>query len=387
MTPADSRQLRVLHLASFVGNIGDVANHAGARWMFQQHLDFALLFTELEIREFYWKQRAFDDEFVRWANTFDLLLIGGGNYFELWVEKSATGTSIDISSVLLKQLSVPTVFYSLGVDTGQGYSSQSADRFRAFVSTVLDRDDMFMCVRNDGSSKALFEILASSDAATIPIMPDGGFFAGRALAVKSEPRSNVRIIRINLAGDMLDRRFNRGTTHREFLKELADMCVGILDSDTDLRIEVLPHIWRDLSLIAELLPLIPDRYLRGRISIGMLNPTRLGLTEFLRAYSSAVLVLGMRFHANVCPIGMNVPTRGLLNYPQVGLLYEELELQERLHDVRVPDFSRKLRAQSIADIENIDTLRVKYAGVNTRIMQDAGMVLQKMNFWMHARFD
>ena len=87
--------LRVLHLASFAGNIGDLANHAGARRMLAERLGFALKFTDLEIREFYWKQRSFDDAFVAYANSFDLLIIGGGNYFELWVDHSAHPGRVD----------------------------------------------------------------------------------------------------------------------------------------------------------------------------------------------------------------------------------------------------------------------------------------------------
>ena len=120
---ASKRRLCVLHLASFAGNIGDLANHAGARRMLAERLGFALEFTDLEIREFYWKQRSFDDAFVEYANGFDLLIIGGGNYFELWVDHSATGTSIDITPERLAKLKVPTLFFALGVDTGQGYSA------------------------------------------------------------------------------------------------------------------------------------------------------------------------------------------------------------------------------------------------------------------------
>ncbi len=59
------KKLNVLHLASFSGNIGDNANHIGTRSQFAKNLDFELFFTELEIREFYWRQRLFDEEFVR----------------------------------------------------------------------------------------------------------------------------------------------------------------------------------------------------------------------------------------------------------------------------------------------------------------------------------
>lgn len=377
--------LRVLHLASFAGNIGDLANHSGARWMLAERLDFALDFTELEIREFYWKKRAFDDAFIEYANGFDLLLIGGGNYFELWVDRSATGTSIDITPERLARLSVPTVFFALGVDTGQGYSESSAQRFRAFMATVLARRDQFVCVRNDGSARALREVLGAAEAARIPTMPDGGFFAGAADCTPSATPGGR--IGINIAGDMLERRFDRQLTVDGFLRELAGACCEILDGDPNLRIDFMLHIWRDLSLIAQILPMIPDPYLRRRVAIGRLEPGKTGLPEFLQSYRDCDLVLGMRFHANVCPIGMGVPTLGLLNYPQVAHLYEELDMTDRIVDVRHAGFGKRLVDAVQTDLRDLPTQRRACTERVSRLRQDAHGTLAALNDWMHQNLD
>lgn len=44
--------LKVLHLASFSGNMGDNANHRGIRKIFNKYLNFNMTYDELEIREF-----------------------------------------------------------------------------------------------------------------------------------------------------------------------------------------------------------------------------------------------------------------------------------------------------------------------------------------------
>jgi polysaccharide pyruvyl transferase WcaK-like protein len=380
------KTLNVLHLASFAGNIGDLANHAGARSMFEQHLDFKLLLTELEIREFYWKQRSFDAEFVRYANTFDLVIIGGGNYFELWVQNSATGTSIDIAPHHLAELTTPTIFYSLGVDTGQGYTEQSANRFRAFMSEVLGRADMFVCVRNDGSSLALKNVLGA-EAKQIPMMPDGGFFACVNQIPKEVNPDFGSSIGINIAGDMLERRFDGEISPNEFLENMARTIITLLEKKQDLRIELVPHIWRDVTVIANLLPLIPDRYLRKRVTIAPLAPIKSGLPDFLSGYAKHDLVLGMRFHANVCCIGMNVPTIGLLNYPQVELLYDELNLTERLVDVRKANFSTMLERIALDDLHDLSPIRAHYQDVMHMVTAQASETLNKLNTWLHARFD
>ena len=381
----EKKILRVLHLASFAGNIGDLANHAGTRRILAEHLSFVLHFTNLEIREFYWRQRSFDDAFVDYANGFDLLIVGGGNYFELWVEHSATGTSIDITPERLARLTVPTVFFALGVDTGQGYSGQSAQRFSAFMATVLGRRDMFVCVRNDGSSRALREILGEEPATLIRVMPDGGFFADSASC--RPPQSDSRRIGINIAGDMLERRFDRGLSTEGFLRELADACRELMDSKPDLYIDLMPHIWRDSALIAQFLPMIPDPYLRRRVAVGRLEPSEAGLAGFLQSYRGFDLVLGMRFHANVCPIGMGVPARGLLNYPQVERLYEEIDMQDRLVDVREAGFGKRLVEAALSDLADLPAQRSVCADRVVRLQHQAQTTLAALDGWMHLNLD
>lgn len=378
------RSLRVLHLASFAGNIGDLANHAGSRRMLAERLNFSFEFTDLEIREFYWKTRSFDDAFVDYANSFDLMIVGGGNYFELWVEHSATGTSIDISPKRLARLKVPTLFFALGVDTGLGYRAQSAYRFNAFIATILDRRNLFVCVRNDGSSRALNEVLGSATAARIPTMPDGGFFADPAGCSMEAPNSGR--IGINIAGDMLKRRFDRDLDAEGFLRELAGACQALMDAKPKLRIDLMPHMWRDTTFIAQLLPMFPDPYLRRRIAVGRLEPGEAGLANFLQSYRSFDLVLGMRFHANVCPIGMGVPTRGLLNYPQVEHLYKEIGMFDRLIDVRVASFGKRIVEAVLSDLADLPTQKQVCSARVAQLRQLAHATLAQVDDWLHLNF-
>lgn len=351
----------------------------------EECLPFDLEFTELEIREFYWKKRSFNDEFIEYANTFDFLIVGGGNYFELWVDYSQTGTSIDISPERLRRLKVPTAFYALGVDTGQGYTTQSANRFRGFMCDVLERSDMFVSVRNDGSRIALQEVLGTSMAARIPTMPDGGFFARALPAEMSTARSDC--VGINIAGDMLEKRFDRGLTADGFLDEMASACCTLMDAHPALRLVLMPHMWRDLTLIAQLLPRIEDSYLRRRVTVGPLEPTSRGLENFLVNYQNFDLVLGMRFHANVCPIGMGVPARGLLNYPQVQRLYEEVGMADRLVDVREAGFSNDLAEAVSADLIDLQAQRALCLQKSQSIRDCAEITARDLSRWLQNNLD
>lgn len=74
--------LKILHVASFIGNIGDNASHAGLYNILDKFSE-PYLVDCVEIREFYLNYKAgpikiFDESFVSCANKYDLVVIGGG---------------------------------------------------------------------------------------------------------------------------------------------------------------------------------------------------------------------------------------------------------------------------------------------------------------------
>jgi len=73
--------VKVLHLASFEGNLGDNANIESLQAALSRELGLGP-FTPLEMREFYWKERCFDSDFAERANESDPLLISGVNSFD-----------------------------------------------------------------------------------------------------------------------------------------------------------------------------------------------------------------------------------------------------------------------------------------------------------------
>lgn len=344
------RVLKVLHLASFSGNIGDNANHAGARAQFAQNLSFQLDYTELEIREFYWKQRFFDDELTRYANQFDLLLIGGGNYFELWVEHSRTGCSIDLPPELLARVCCPVLFYGLGVDAGQGVPDACLQRFREFMDYLLADDRFFVAVRNDGAVATLEQYLGNHYADAITAVPDGGFFIKPGQHQHPEVVNFSRNLVINLAGDMLETRFKgqSGLLSADgFYKEFAFCLEQLLDGNPDLGAVFVPHIFRDYAPISSVIEFLPDAVRRRRIAVAPYLVGAAGSDKQFSLYQQASLVLAMRFHASVCPLGMGVPTLGLVCYPQISHLYRELGIQSHAVDVSRVGFRDALIAKAL----------------------------------------
>jgi len=314
------RTLKTLHLASFDGNIGDNANHFGFYKYLKRYEEYDFDITKLEIREFYWKQRFFDKSFVELVNSYDLLIIGGGNYFELWVEDSPTGTSISIELNLLEQINTPIIFNALGVDPGQGASQQSVTKFRNFLDLLIKRGD-FISIRNDGARKAIEDYVGKDYLKYIIHTPDAGFFV--EVNEPSDYYKNKKYIAINVAYDMQDVRFAK-LSYEEFLDTFKKFIINFLDKHKDYEIVFVPHIFRDMTFINDILQILDDNIRRRKITVAPLLHGEDSFKEVMGIYKGAKLVLANRFHANVCSMGLGTPTVGLVNYRQIKELYNEI---------------------------------------------------------------
>lgn len=212
-------------MASFIGNVGDNANHKGSEFLRSQFLDYEFQITRKEIREFYWKEWIFNSEdFVNEANSYDLVMIGGGNYFELWVENSKTGTSIDLGLEYLQNIETPILFYSLGCDLGQGVPQVNIEKFRNFMDYLTNSEKYFVSVRNDGALSNIEKIYANRYKNKIVEIPDGGFFTSVTNLNHFEIEGEMTNTLINVAGDMLEVRFpgiDGKITYETFTKEFA----------------------------------------------------------------------------------------------------------------------------------------------------------------------
>lgn len=353
------KTLKTLHLASFDGNIGDNANHDGFYKHLKQLDNFEFKIDQLEIREFFWKKRFFDKSFVDLVNGYDLLIIGGGNYFELWVENSPTGTSISIELELLKNINTPILFNALGVDPGQGASETNIQKFRDFLDLLIERND-FISIRNDGAKKAIIEYVGEKYLKYIHHTVDAGFFA--EIPEPSEYYKSKKYIAMNVAYDMQDVRF-KNISYKKFLQGFKDFIDKFLDKNTDYEVVLVPHIFRDMIFITDLLNILDDETRRRKTSVAPLLHGGDSFKEVMSIYKGAKLVLANRFHANVCSLGMEKPTIGLINYRQIKELYNELESDNYI-DISKEGFTLKLlelvNNLLVKEIVNIKSIKINY---------------------------
>ncbi|WP_415897481.1 polysaccharide pyruvyl transferase family protein [Neptuniibacter sp. QD72_48] len=378
--------LKILHIASFVGNIGDNANHQGVRRTLSERFSGIHTYTELEIRKCYriytggdrWE---FDLQFASLANQHDLIIIGGGNFFEPWLPESSTGTTIDLSKEILDKIHSPILFYGVGFDTYKHCPAECLQKFQDFVVDVSERSNVILTFRNDGSLKNYKKTYGAMSEA-IDVVPDGGFFYQPDCKLNFPFDSKNEYWGINLASDMKDVRFPEGgkgnITWEGFLRGFAAVLSTKLTEQENLQLIFFPHIYKDLEAISELLAYMDDRFCRDRIQTAPYSYGWDGADKVFSLYNSCSLIMGMRFHTNVCAMGMNIPSIGLSSSPKLEDLYEEIGLRDRIVRINKDDCMQKLLFLLSKMNEKPHIFRQQNNTVVDRLRNDVGLFWDKL---------
>lgn len=306
---------KILHLASFQGNLGDILSHSGFRPWFELIVGKPVEWVDIEIRDYYRQEAPLIDLVQRHLEDAALLVIGGGNYWETWPTRSRTGTSLDLTFDELTSLNLPIFFNSIGVDVAQGVSAQ-ARALPEFLNACSTVDEFFLTVRNDGARETLVGSLGHSG--TIDVLPDHGFF-GTAL---SKTPNSGSIAAINLAGDMENVRFSDVSQQLQF-SQIASFFNSSQASLFD-QVVFIPHVLGDLDALRVFTKNLDDKFRRERLGVAKLDTSTRHGNQSLQEYSRSSFTVSNRFHSNVVALSMGTRFVPLINYPQIELLLNNL---------------------------------------------------------------
>lgn len=379
--------MKILHVASFVGNIGDNANHQGLRACLAQAFFESHQYTELEIRKCYriytgsdrWR---FDDDFAELANQHDLVIIGGGNFFEPWLTESSTGTTIDLPDTVLHKIQTPLVFFGVGFDTYKPCPGSALERFHEFCLALQHRPKTLVTFRNDGSLRNYIACYGEHSAGNIYVVPDGAFFYRSERTLDLLPGDDETYYwGINVASDMKEVRFPGTETSLSwngFLQHYADFLSKELAKSDKLHLLFFPHIYKDLCAIGELLERVDDRLCRDRVTVAPYQQGWLGANQIFSLYQRCSLVMGMRFHTNVCAMAMGVPAVGLSSSPKIADLYGELALSNRVVDIKDPSFVQNMQCITDRFQGDVDSVREENRLLEQRLRTQMDQFVSKL---------
>ncbi|MEG6585049.1 polysaccharide pyruvyl transferase family protein [Dendrosporobacter sp. 1207_IL3150] len=384
------KTLHALHIASFNGNVGDIGNHIGFRRTLEENLNRNFIYTDLEIREFYrsWNLRKFDENFVKMANDYDLIIIGGGNFFEVAWDYSSTGTTIDISKEILERLKTPIFFNGVGVDDGKGVTESTINKFGSFLTSLTSSPKYIVSVRNDGSQEILRKYYPKDIIEKIYKIPDGGFFVKPKGYIHPEIAEDKKIIGINIAGDMPTIRFNPEIDETqismdEFIKDFAVTINKLLAMDPSIHLVFIPHIIKDYEIMTRVFSCINDVFLRTRVTVSpCLNGTVTDGSYIFDLYSKCDLTIGMRYHSNVCSIGQGIPTIGLLSYHKHIKLYEDIGLEDRVIEANKKGFAQKLLDKTVVSLASLESLKIENSQIMRKMTKETEEFHKKLDEWL-----
>lgn len=371
--------MRILHLASFAGNSGDSLNHYGFRTWIEGFFPAQATWSEFEIRDIYRGEKTFAHDLVHESKDSDLLIVGGGNYFELWPENTSTGTSLDLSEETLRLISCPIFFNALGVDSGQGVGFSAKANFSKFINGLTSSDKFLVTVRNDGSFQTIDSIVGNTDG--IQEIPDHGFFGNPVIGNSLLHKAQGTTIGINLAIDLPDVRFEGFENTESFLSEFSETLVEI-QNQTQCVFKFFPHVKSDLSAISRIVDLLPDKIARQYVQVVKYDTSSKGALQVFDEYLDCDLILANRFHANVFAISKLIPVIGISNYVQIRNLYSRLSLERLCFDVSNPGFQHELIEMVILAIRDPNSIAEQLKDSMQEIKRSRSDFDKKLSEWL-----
>lgn len=379
-----NKKLKIIHLASFSGNIGDFANHQGFYNKFIQNI--SAKFSQVEIRKFY-KNRAemkFDKSFIKLINNYDLLILGGGGFFDLNWDYSSTGTTIDFSEEFIQNIKIPVLVNAMGYHEFKDIKEKNIQKFKRFLEIITSKNNWFISVRNDGSFYRMQTRYGDSLMNKVMKVPDSGFFYHPQNYHKFYlENKNTVWIGLNITNDLFNKDFNGKLDINTFNYLMTQFINRTLESNIKYKVILFPHTYQDIVTISAITNKIKDKFKRERMEIAPLFTEGKSIEQIFDLYRICSCVIAMRFHANVCCIGMNVPTIGLAGHQQILSLYKELNLSNRCVVANNNKYGDELFVELELSLNAQDKIRRDYVKINSKLNKQTYMYHKKIKDWIN----
>jgi len=396
--------IRILQLAAYGSNIGDNANISGIREQLATSFSsYNLEFHDWDLVDFSWNIDSFDDSAIAFINSFDMFIIGGGGFLEIIPKTETwTGTRINIPKAIFQKITAEIVFYSVGIDlvraSAEGGSIEiEKSKLADFVDFCIGQANITLSTRHDGSIQTLEELIGKTRAESFWLVPDGGFSATSIDSSHPEIEKGKTNIAINFGGDLITARYKDNypctpvannplnirkpadyeainylehTGYTQFLISFSNVFRQIIFERQDINLILVPHIYRDLEPSYHFLSEMGFPYCRRGMTVAPYVNGFSGKDAIIDLYKKVDLTVGMRFHANVCPIGLATPSIGLGTFPMIKNLYSSLGLDKQfIHASAGDEFEDSLYNIICSSLDDKAAIQSRYKGIKSSLNQ------------------
>ena len=322
--PNPKPPVRLLHVAAFGGNLGDKLNHSSFYHWFESLFEGReLIWTRIDLRQV-WRGDRDLEKAIRLVNPKpQIIVIGGGNFWETWDTSSESGTSINMTADRFVNLGIPVFFNSLGVEITRGISPNAREIFSKDLQVFTSSEQFFSTIRNDGSRDNLRQL--GFDSNDLLTLPDHGFFP--SINPKRKERDDYYNVVLNVAQDMEEIRYRGFTSKKLFVSGLAEV-LSRFASNRETRFQIVAHVPSDIEIGSQLISLLPESLQRESVSISFDNSPNPSDLSFIQPYLDADLVIAQRFHSTILGLRYSENVISISNHPQLVDMLQEVEARE-----------------------------------------------------------
>ncbi|MDM7856228.1 glycosyltransferase [Cellulomonas alba] len=319
-SPTDPGGVPLAHAAFYVddlGNYGDLLLPVAVRAAVS-HVRAVSSWEGLHVHQ------VLDDDAVERVNQTRGLLVGGGGLFlPDTAPNGNSGWQWNVPDASLDRLDVPLGLVAVGYNVFEGQRFVGS-RFRESLVGVVERA-AFVGLRNHGSIERVRDLLPPSLADRVTYLPCPTTVLGLLgdprfadpMTPEPAPRADAPVVYLNVAYDRSALRFK--DDYPRFLREI-DRFVRAVEGRAHVR--VAAHTIPDERIAIDL-------YREHGTRVPVDSFFRLGIETTTALLRAAALVIGMRGHAGMIPIGLGTPIVSLVSHPK---------LQYFLDDVRHPEW-------------------------------------------------
>lgn len=330
--------LKIVHAYARFYNFGDNALAFGVKNIFLKYFNNNIRFINEDVHT-----TVFNKEKLKEINKkADILLVGGGGLIhtydsEFWL--------FNMPDSDINTLTKPLILYGLGYNNfcNIPLNEKAIENIRNIQNKAVS-----FSVRNDGSAERLAEYDLNFDE-----VPDPGFFVDA-----NHPKPNIKgkYVMLQIAYDSANL---RNVDNDNFFNNMTELCRYLLDKGYSVVLS--PHCYPDIDISNKIVETVNNKKCfswnwheimrEDNVSVG------------LGYYKYADFVIAMRGHAQICPIGMNVPVISVINHPKHLGLLQKNNLETYVFTDE--DFSRKIKEKISYVIDNKEKIKDKYAELMT----------------------
>ncbi len=365
-----ARPLSLVHLVNArSANVGNGALSDGAEFVLSEDLGRPLAFRREAWDDYTFGVKPFDARFVDLINAADAMIVGGAVALNGQPHYQSTGMRFDLPQELWASIRRPVVFYGLSHRHWAGQPYHHGDKLRWALKHILDRDDMLLAVRNDGTREWLQKTLGFGDE-RMHIVPDPGVFvpAERDGTYHEFIDGKLNVI---LAFNDEDREHRFGTpeVRTRIIQGIACAIENML-AEYDANVVIVPHYFDDFRMAAEFIDACKPQLAHQCMTASGLS----GLASsrhFYGRYLKADIAISMRVHSMSPCIGLGVPMVPLVTQARMTDFLADCGLADLAVDAFAPDLTERLLAAIRRTVAERQEIRRRFLDARASLRERA----------------